>query len=186
MTTPAPLSAPASDLSQDPVVVAWQHALAAEHAAIFGYEVLGPRLVAAPDVAQARAAQSAHEQIRDQTIEQLIALSVTPTAPQVDYPLPFPVLDAAAARRYAVALEEATGSAWRYVIATAAGPARDGAAQASATATDSTAQTSTLSADALRALRATAQTNLTAGAIRAMRWRLLVLPSRPTVPFPGI
>jgi Domain of unknown function (DUF4439) len=147
---------------------AWQRALAAEHAAVFGYGVLGPHT---DHVELARHSEHEHRILRDSTITALVAARQTPVAPQVDYPLPFRVDSASSAAHLAVRIEEAAAAAWRYVIAVAAsaGPQRDG-----------------LETAGRRALRVRAQAALTASAIRATRWRHLVTPATPTVPFPGI
>jgi len=146
------------------VITAWQAALAAEHAAVAGYDVLGPRLDPSRS-AQARADQQAHRDLRDATSATLIAAGQTPASAQPDYPLPFAVTDAATAHRFALDLESDCAAAWRYLIAVA-------------TAQNAQVPTSSLRADA--------QTALTASAIRATQWRRLVDPTKPTVAFPGI
>lgn len=145
------------------LIDAWQGALGAEHAAVAGYDVLGPHLDPA-HVGLARADQQAHRALRDATSAALTAAGQTPTAAQPDYPLPFAVTAAATAQRFAVSLESASAAAWRYLIAVAA----DSPQLPNPT------------------LRADAQTALTASAVRAMGWRRLVDPMTPTVPFPGI
>lgn len=146
------------------VGAAWQAALAAEHQAVFGYALLGPRLDAT-DRDRARAAVGDHEAIRDATARALLAAGLTPVPPAADYPTLNPVPDAAAARRLAVRLERACAAAWRYLYE-----------QAAATASSATPTT----------LRAAAQDALTASAVRAAQWGFLVDPSRATTPFPGI
>ena len=146
------------------VIDAWQAALGAEHAAVAGYDVLGPHLAAA-QTATARADQLAHRELRDTTSAALAAAGQTPTPAQPDYPLPFAVTNAATAQRLALNLESACAAAWRYLIAVAAG-----AGVSPPTPT----------------VRADAQAALTASAIRATHWRRLVDPARPTVAFPGI
>ena len=141
------------------VVDVWQAALATEHAAVAGYDVAGPHLDDA-DAATARADQQAHRSSRDATSAALAAAGHTPVPARPDYPLPFPVADAATARRLALDLESACAAAWRYLIAVAGPSDRD--------------------------LRDNAQAALTASALRALQWRRLVDPAKPTVPFPGI
>lgn len=141
-----------------PVVDAWQAALAAEHAAVAGYDVLGPRLDRA-HIALARADQQAHRDLRDATAAALATTGATPVPARADYPLPFAVTDAGTAERLAVSLESACAAAWRYLIS------------AAGTRTD---------------VHRDAQAALTASAVRATQWRRLVDPARPTVPFPGI
>lgn len=153
------------------VAQAWQQALAAEYAAAFGYGVLGPRLGVAASVALARAAEQAHHELGDRTAGDLGAAGQPPVAPAADYPLPYPVTDDLSAQHFAIRLESACASAWRYLISVAAAPDADH---------------SGLDAAQLQTLRAVAQSALTASAVRAMRWRRLVDPAKATVPFPGI
>jgi len=141
------------------VVDAWQAALAAEHAAVADYDVAGPHLGQA-DAASARADQRAHRTLRDVTSLALTAAGHSPVPAKPDYPLPFAVTNATTARRLALSLESACAAAWRYLIAVA------GAAD--------------------RTVRSDAQAALTASAVRALHWRRLVDPAKPTVPFPGI
>ena len=136
---------------------AWQAALAAEQQAVFGYGLLGPRLASA-DQALARDCAAAHEARRDATSTALAAAGLTPAAPQADYPELYPVPDAGAARRLALRIEDDCASAWRYLY---------------------------LEATARPALRETAQANLTASAVRAVRWRRLITPQHPAPAFPG-
>lgn len=141
-------------------VAAWQAALAAEHAAVAGYDVLGPRLADPAQLSLARDSQQAHRVLRDNTSAQLVEAGQSPVPAAADYPLPFAVTDPASARHFAISLESACAAAWRYLI--------------SVTGTSSAS------------LRADAQQALTDSAVRAMRWRRLVAPTKPTVPFPGI
>ena len=152
------------------VVQAWQQALAAEYAAGFGYGVIGPKLEGAASVALARAGEQAHRDLGARTAGDLDAAGQAPVAPAADYPLPYPVTDGLSAQHFAIRLESACASAWRYLISVAAGDTGG----------------SGLDADQLRTLRAVAQSALTASAVRAMRWRQLVDPAKATVAFPGI
>lgn len=144
------------------LVDAWQAALAAEHAAVFGYGVLGPHLSAA-DQDLARASERAHQTVRDGTEDALTAARVTPVAPLADYPELYPVADASAARRAAVGLEDRCTAAWRFLYLRAAAT----------------------SGPLARRVRASAQIALTSGAVRAARWRSLSTPTDVTVAFPG-
>ncbi len=153
------------------VLTAWQNALGAEYAAVFGYGVLGPQLRKGASPSLARACQQAHRGLGEQTAERLTAAGQSPAAAQVDYPLPFPVDDELSARQYAIRLETAAASAWRYLIAVAADPHADRA---------------DLEARHVQAVRESAQDALTASAVRAMQWRRLGTPAKSTVPFPGI
>ncbi|GAB2488551.1 ferritin family protein [Jatrophihabitans fulvus] len=141
---------------------AWQAALAAEHRAVFGYGLAGPRL----DGDERRLAadcEQAHETARDDTTSALAAAGAAPVGPLAGYPELGSVRDAAAARRCAVSVEQGCAAAWRALFAAAAA---DGSAPES--------------------VRARAQQQLTASAVRAVRWRALVDPSRASDAFPGI
>ncbi len=153
------------------VLTVWQNALGAEYAAVFGYGVLGPQLSEGTSPTLARACQQAHRALSEQTAERLTAAGQSPAAAQVDYPLPFPVDDERSALQYAIRLETAAASAWRYLIAVAADPHADQA---------------DLAARQAQTIRGSAQDALTASAVRAMQWRRRGTPAKSTVPFPGI
>lgn len=151
------------------VLDAWQAALAAEYTAAFGYSVLGPHLPAGQQM-QARTDQQDHRDLVSTAAAQLDAAGATPVPPQSDYPVPAPLTGAAAAQQ-AAELEQACAAGWRYVIAVAAAvdSSRDGLDEAS-----------------IRSLRVSAQSALTAAAVRAVRWRRVTDPAHATVPFPGM
>jgi hypothetical protein len=142
---------------------AWQGGLAAEERAVFGYGVLGPHLSGA-DRPLAFSCVDDHEALRDATAADLAGAGRTPVPALSDYPDLYPVIDAVAARRLAVRLEEGCADAWRYLYLQAA---------------------SRTSAQAA-ALRRSAQQALTASAVRATRWRALVDPRHAATPFPGL
>lgn len=150
------------------LLAAWQGALAAEHAAVFGYQLLGPHLDAA-DQPAARRCEADHVAARDVTVAALLTAGQRPTPPLPDYPLPFPVSGSASARALAVRLEEGTAAGWRYLVASAAGSGDPAVTPAMSVAA-----------------RAGAVRELTASAVRAVRWRRLITPAAPTVAFPGI
>jgi hypothetical protein len=129
-------------------------ALAAEHAAIFGYGVLGARLTGAA-VAQAQQAEAAHRARRDKLVVRLSKAGMTPPAAQPAYGLPFPVVDLASAQKLAVQLEERTAAIWRVALGPTTGDERK------------------LALDAL-----------TDGALRAARWRRATGEQSGTVPLP--
>jgi hypothetical protein len=141
---------------------AWRAALAAEHQAVFGYALLGPRLPG-PDQQLAISASDAHEALRDATQAALDRAGVPSVAPLADYPALYPVANPAHARALAIRLEDACAAAWRYLYLQAA----------------------SLAERQSTALRAPAQSALTASAIRAAQWRARVTPAQPTQPFPG-
>jgi hypothetical protein len=130
-------------------------ALAAEHAAIFAYGLIGVRLSGA-SAGEARTAEAAHRSRRDGLVLLLAQGGATPPAAEPSYALPFPVTDPASAMRLAVEVEERTAAVWRAAL-----PA---------------------TADAQRTQ---ALEGLTASAVRATRWRRIAGVSPPTVPWPG-
>ncbi|MFF4344547.1 ferritin-like domain-containing protein [Kitasatospora sp. NPDC001540] len=84
---------------------ALQAALAAEHAAVYGYGVVGAFLPAGPQREDARATYAAHQARRDAWQRVLAAGGASPTAAAPGYRLPFPVKDAATATQLAAHLE---------------------------------------------------------------------------------
>ncbi|WP_432836233.1 ferritin-like domain-containing protein [Dactylosporangium sp. CA-092794] len=95
-------------------------ALEAEHAAIYGYGVLGPKLDGAT-VGLAHNADNAHRARRDALIVRLASAGVTPPPTAASYQLPFALTDRASALKLAVLLEDRTGAQWRLAL-----PATDG------------------------------------------------------------
>jgi ferritin-like protein len=134
---------------------AFSSALAAEHAAIFGYGVVGAHL-AGPAQDAARQAEAAHRDRRDEVSQRIAAAkgSIVPAAPA--YKLPFPVTDAPSAMRLAVALEEGAAGAWRDALAATTGDDRKFALSA-----------------------------LTGCAVQGTRWREAAGITPVTLPFPG-
>ncbi len=94
-------------------------ALAAEHAAVWGYGVVGAALTAA-DRGTATGAEAAHRDVRDSVVTLLSARSVEPAAAEGAYALPFPVLSPVDAAALAVVLEDGTAAAWVRVLDQAA------------------------------------------------------------------
>lgn len=86
-------------------LTAVQAALAAEHATVYGYGVVGGR-IAAGRRKEALAAYDAHRARRDALRREVRDLGGTPQAAAAAYELPFPVPDAAAATRLAAELED--------------------------------------------------------------------------------
>lgn len=95
-------------------------ALAAEHAAIFGYGAVGAHLGGAL-VTAARRAEEAHRSRRD---ELLVRLGADAPAAAPAYALPFPVTGPASALRLAVQIEERCAAAWRATLAGTTGEQR--------------------------------------------------------------
>jgi Domain of unknown function (DUF4439) len=97
-------------------ISALQSALAAEHAAVYGYGVAGAMLSGA-DRAAAHADWIAHQEARDTLEAMLGKLGATPVAASAAYQLPFAVTDPAQARALATALEEGVTQAYLAVVA---------------------------------------------------------------------
>ena len=110
-------------------ITALQAALAAEHAAIYGYGVLGARLTGR-EQQRARAAYDAHRARRDELAALVRDRREDPAAAAPAYELPFPVADRSAARRLAVRLEEGVAAAYADLVAAGAGHIRELAALA--------------------------------------------------------
>jgi len=98
-------------------------ALRAEHAAIFGYGLVGARLDAAT-VGLAAAAETAHRSRRDALVLRLSAKGFQPPVAEPAYAVPGPVTDQPSALRLAVLIEERTAVAWRAVLAETEGDDR--------------------------------------------------------------
>jgi hypothetical protein len=97
-------------------IAALQAALAAEHAAVYGYGVVGAMLAGAA-LASARADWLAHQVARDNLAAMLARLGATPVAASPAYRLPFAVTGAASAKKLAAALEEGVTSAYLGLVA---------------------------------------------------------------------
>ena len=100
------------------VLAALQNALAAEHAASYGYGVVGGRLP------QGSAAQLAagndwvtHLRARDRLANLIRARGATPIPAAVSYELPFPVASPAQARALAARLEDGVAAAYLGLVA---------------------------------------------------------------------
>jgi hypothetical protein len=126
---------------KDRELTALQAALAAEHAAVYGYGVVGGRI--RPDRrTEATAAYDAHRARRDALVREVRDLGGTPVAAAPAYALPFPVPDSAAAVRLAAELEDRVAGVYSDLVRSAEGE-----------------------------LRATATGALREAAVRAVRWR---------------
>jgi hypothetical protein len=97
-------------------VQALQAALAAEHAAVYGYGVAGAMLSGA-DRATALTDWKLHQEARDTLQEMISKLGATPVAASAAYGLPFTVDDARSARRLAAALEDGVTQAYLALVA---------------------------------------------------------------------
>ncbi|MET9502234.1 ferritin-like domain-containing protein [Streptomyces sp. NPDC006622] len=110
-------------------VTALQAALAAEHAAVYGYGVVGGRISEARRT-EARAAYDAHRARRDTLAREVRALGTEPIAASAAYALPFAVADSAAAVRLATELEERVAGVYSDLVRATTGALRREAAGA--------------------------------------------------------
>jgi Domain of unknown function (DUF4439) len=148
MTQPSRIDPTATD--------ALQHALAAEHAALWVYSLVLAFLPAA-QLKQARDDDEAHRELRSQIQQTLTQLGTRPISAQPAYAVPQPVTDGPSAVALAVVAETDALAAWRSVVERT---------------TD-------------RGLRQAALIALTAGTLRCARWRA-ALDNAPAIPiFPG-
>ncbi|MFE5817339.1 ferritin-like domain-containing protein [Streptomyces sp. NPDC056479] len=122
-------------------VAALQAALAAEHAAVYGYGVVGGR-IGAERRTEAHAAYDAHRARRDALAREVSDLGAKPVVASAGYALPFPVQDSATAVRLAAELEDRVAGVYSDLVRATEG-----------------------------ALRGTAAEALREAAVRAVRWR---------------
>ena len=122
-------------------LTALQAALAAEHAAVYGYGVVGGRIREGRRT-EAKAAYDAHRARRDALVREVRDLGGTPVAASAAYALPFAVPDSAAAVRLAAELEDRVAGVYSDLVRAST----DG-------------------------LRGTATEALREAAVRAVRWR---------------
>ncbi|GAA3390209.1 ferritin-like domain-containing protein [Streptomyces roseoviridis] len=106
-----------------------QAALAAEHAAVYGYGVVGAR-VGEERRPEATAAYEAHRARRDALRRTVRDLGGEPVAAAAGYALPFPVPDGAAAVRLAAVLEDRVAGVYSDLVRSADGALRRDAASA--------------------------------------------------------
>src|SRR3954469_9418381 len=106
-------------LDEGTETAALREALAAEHAAVWGYGVVGAALEveARPP---ATAAETSHRDGRDRVTELLEDRGADPVAAEGAYSLPFPVLSGVDAAALAVVLEDGVAAAWVRVLDQAA------------------------------------------------------------------
>ncbi|MFC3575245.1 ferritin-like domain-containing protein [Streptomyces yaanensis] len=110
-------------------LTALQATLRAEHAAVYGYGVVGGRIQQARR-AEARAAYDAHRARRDELARAVRDLGGTPDAAAAGYALPFPVADSAAAVRLAAELEGRLAGVYSDLVRASTGERRRSAAEA--------------------------------------------------------
>lgn len=132
-------------------------ALAAEHAAVWGYAVVGAALAENARL-PAEDAEAAHRDVRDQVSALLAARKADVVDAQGGYALPFPVLSAVDAAALGAVLEDGVTAAWVRVL--------DQAAE--------------------RSTRELAVGVLSAAEVRAVGWRAAAGQTPVTRPFPGL
>lgn len=106
-----------------------QAVLAAEHAAVYGYGVVGARVGAARR-AEAEAGHAAHRARRDAAARTVRDLGGAPAVSAPAYALPFPVADEAGAVRLAAVLEDRVAGAYADLVRASGGELRRDAAAA--------------------------------------------------------
>ncbi|MFI0981964.1 ferritin-like domain-containing protein [Streptomyces sp. NPDC021093] len=106
-----------------------QAALAAEHAAVYGYGVVGGR-IGDKRRTEAREAYDAHRSRRDALARTVHDLGGRPAVAEAAYALPFPVPDPAAAAKLAAVLEDRVAGVYADLVRAAEGPLRREAAGA--------------------------------------------------------
>lgn len=131
-------------------------ALSAEEAAVYAYGIVGVKLTANADRAEARAAEQAHRGRRAALVAELAQAGASTAPAPAAYELPFPVTDRPTALKLAIHVEDGVAAAWRAVLPV------------------------TRDAD-----RAAALSALTDAAVRATRWRRRAGVTPVTLPFPG-
>ena len=98
---------------------ALRHALAAAHAAVWGYGVVGAAL-GAGGRGTAAAAEGVHRDLRDGVAALLDERGAEPVPAEPAYALPFPVVSEVDAAALAVVLEDGVAAAWVRVLGQAA------------------------------------------------------------------
>ncbi|WP_406211223.1 ferritin-like domain-containing protein [Kitasatospora sp. NBC_01560] len=124
------MAAPSAPAVGPEAVAAFQAALGAEHAAIYGYGVVGARLPDDQQRADARTAYAAHQTRRDAWQRLLGGAGTTPVPAAAGYQLPFAVTDAAGAGRLAAHLETGLTTVYADLVAAVTGTRRTTAADA--------------------------------------------------------
>ncbi|WP_457034237.1 DUF4439 domain-containing protein [Kitasatospora sp. P5_F3] len=134
--SPSPSPSPSASASPSPTprpaaeTAALQTTLAAEHAAVYGYGVVGARQPAGPQRAEAQTCYLAHQAGRDAWQRLLHADGATPAAAAPGYQLPFPVADAATAKQLAAHIEVQLTGVYTALVAAGSGELRQSAATA--------------------------------------------------------
>jgi hypothetical protein len=132
-------------------------ALAAAHAAVWGYGVVGAALGEGAN-STAATAETAHRDVRDRVTALLVERKTEAVGAEGGYALPFPVLSAVDAAKLAVVLEDGVAAAWVRVL--------DQAAE--------------------RETRGLAVAALGDAEVRAVSWRAAAAQTTVTSAFPGL
>ncbi|MFF2850514.1 ferritin-like domain-containing protein [Streptomyces sp. NPDC058001] len=127
--TKTPGTSTDGDKAKKAELKAVQAALAAEHAAVYGYGVVGGRIREGRSD-DARSAYDAHRARRDELSRAVRDLGGRPEPSAAAYALPFPVPDAAAAARLAADLEERIAGVYADLVRASGGERRRAAADA--------------------------------------------------------
>ncbi len=102
-------------------IQALQSCLSAEHAALYGYGVLGGVLAGvsggATDLARAQSSYAVHRELREDLIALISGVAERPVAAAAAYDLPFAVQDGRSCRRLARLLEHRTASVYGLAVA---------------------------------------------------------------------
>ncbi|WP_328874153.1 ferritin-like domain-containing protein [Streptomyces sp. NBC_00287] len=114
--------------AKDGELTALQAALAAEHAAVYGYGVVGGR-VREGRRAEARGAYDAHRARRDALVRDVLDLGGEPVAAEAGYVLPFAVPDSSAAARLAAEVEDRVAGVYSDLVRASTGERRRTAAE---------------------------------------------------------
>ncbi|MCW8379088.1 ferritin-like domain-containing protein [Streptomyces justiciae] len=118
-----------SDKEEKRTLTALQAALAAEHAAVYGYGVVGGRIREGRRT-EARSAYDAHRARRDLLVREVRDLGGKPVAAAAGYALPFPVPDSEAAVRLAAELEDRVAGVYSDLVRATVDGRRSMAAEA--------------------------------------------------------
>jgi hypothetical protein len=110
-------------------LTAVQAALGAEHAAVYGYGVVGGKIQESRR-SEARAAYDAHRARRDELTRAVRDLGGKPEPAAAAYALPFPVTDSDSAVRFAAELEDRVAGVYSDLVRAAEGDRRRAAADA--------------------------------------------------------
>ncbi|MFE0633255.1 ferritin-like domain-containing protein [Streptomyces sp. NPDC058864] len=116
-------------MAQQALLKAVQAALSAEHAAVYGYGIVGAR-VGGRLTEQAQQAYDAHRARRDALRRTVGDLGGEPVAAEPAYALPFDVPDGASAVRLAAELEDRVAGVYADLVRAADADLRRGAADA--------------------------------------------------------